>query len=182
MAAILAVGITCGIVFPMAKRIKQINEDIYNQRLALEKLYLRGQSIKQSRKDYDQIKDKVNVLDNTFNRLGQELGFITSLEKIAKEQNIKQIINIDSNHQTEGGAYEKIQVDIKLTGTFPEILYYLDKIETLDYYFNIDYLNFYYPEAGLFKADDFNSENSQLTKSNINPRINAVISGLTYWK
>lgn len=182
----ITIGIMTGIVLPTAKKIKLVEEDIYNQRMALEKLYLRGQSMRKSRLDYETIKEQIKTLNNVFNQQGEELEFITSLEKIAEKQNVKQVIKIENNEKnekTEIGGCRIIRVEVNLTGTFPNIMAYLAQVQTLDYYFNIDSLNFYVGEARPFEQNgQFPSATKGLKKSTASPSINATLSGLTYWR
>ncbi len=185
LTGLITLGIVIFIILPTIRDIKRLNNSIYKQRVALEKLYLRGQSIRKSHRDYNKIKDQIKILDNIFNRRGEELKFITSLEKIAQAQNIEQIIDIkdDNKKNKQAANYQTMRVELKLIGTFPKIITYLDQIQTMDYYFNIDHLKFYNPHAEPFEQiGNFKIPKKTFKKSDLNPEINAYISGVTYWK
>ncbi|GEM_PF-1409220 len=187
IAVIINFSIIFLIILPTIKKIKQLTNDTYSQRVALEKLYLRGQSIKKSKQNYEKIKDKVENLETVFNKVGKELDFIKSLEQIAQKQNIQQIIEIKNNktetEKFENENYKEIQVSVNLNGDFNNIINYLEQAQLLDYYFNINYLDFYYSKAKSFKQiKESIDENELYEKSNTFPKINAVFSGLTYWK
>jgi len=58
IATIIGLLIFFIILFPTLKKIRQMTQDTYNLRIALEKLYLRGQSIRESKENYEKVKDK----------------------------------------------------------------------------------------------------------------------------
>ena len=174
------------VILPTIKDIKKINQDIYKERVNLEKLYLRGQSLKKSREDYEKIKEEIKILNDVFYHQGEELKFITSLEQIANQHNIKQVINIKEvkkeNEEPEAN-YAAMRIELQLTGTFPNIISYLDKVQNMDSYFNIDYLKLYTSTSGQFReVTNFGSESKNYTKSSVSQNISAALSGLTYWK
>lgn len=189
IASLLVIAvIVIFIIMPAVKDIRQINQDIYNQRVNLEKLYLRGQSLKESREDYETIKGEIKILDDVFYYQGEELKFITSLEKIANEKYIRQIINIQEDkskkdEEQEEVNYETMRIELNLTGTFPNILEYLNEVQMMDSYFNIDYLKFYTSSGKPFgDSDAFKSLDKKYEKSLASQNITAILSGLTYWK
>lgn len=185
LAAILIVFL---IVLPMAHQIKQLSEETYDQRVALEKMYERGKNIKESRENFTKIKEEIEFLDNVYNYRGQELKFITSLEKIASEKNVNQVINImneeDKNEKNlEKTGLEVMKVDLTLTGDFMSILSYLDQLQQEDYYFNIDFLSLQNINAKNFVDGDLlESQDRTFVKALDSPEIKARVSGTTYWK
>lgn len=184
LACLITLGIVVFIILPVGKDIKRINEDIYHQRVTLEKLYLRSQSIKQAKEDYEKIKDEIKTLDNVFYSPGQELEFITDLEKIANQQSIKQIINIkETGDESESLNYQTLKIELNLIGTLSNILNYLDQVQTMNSYFNIDYLKFYNPNARAFSDSTlFETSDINYIKSKTSQNITVIMSGLTYWK
>lgn len=187
-AIIISLLILFIILLPTLKKIKQMTQDIYSQRVALEKLYLRGQSIRKSKENYEKIKDDIKQLENVFNYVGQELNFITALEKIAEEKNISQIINIknggkESTKKPVNEDYHSIEVVVNLNGNYNDLIRYLEAVQNLDFYFNINYLDFYYPSSKTFTLIDKTNDSEKIfKKSNNHPVVNLTVAGITYWK
>ena len=121
--------------------------------------------------------------------MGQELEFITALEKIAIEKNVSQIINIKNQNKnsekekTTNEDYSSIEVVVNLNGNYDNLIKYLQAVQNLDFYFNINYLDFYYSKSKAFSLTGKNSDTEKtFEKSNNNPIINLTLSGITYWK
>jgi len=180
-SAIFTLVILFFLILPATKNIRSINDDIYKQREAVEKLYVKAHSIRKSKQDYDSIKDEVKILDNAFYYKGQELEFITDLELLAQKNNISLVINIRNDKEEKLGDYYEIRVDLNVNGNYPDILRFLDDVLTLNFYYNLDQLNFSNQKAKTFSDKEAESLNP-LFKSLESPIINANISGITYWK
>ncbi|MBU4360345.1 hypothetical protein L6278_00230 [Candidatus Parcubacteria bacterium] len=184
IAIIISLLILFIIILPTLKKIKQMTQNIYSQRVALEKLYLRGQSIRETKENYEKVKDDVKELEKVFNHLGQELDFITALEKIAEEKNISQIINIKNGEKEPSNEdYISIEVAVNLSGNYNDLIRYLTAVQNLDFYFNINYLDFYYPSSKTFTLTGKANDSEKIfEKSNNHPVVNLTLSGITYWK
>ncbi len=127
------------VIKPLFKEIKGFSQKIENQKESLEKLYTKGQTLGETKKIFKEIEEKIPILKNTFLLEGEELEFITTLEKIAKENEIDQKISIETK-QNFKERYKFLPVSLSLKGSFENLIKYFLKIESLDFYFNIDSL------------------------------------------
>lgn len=152
---ILIITATSGIIIylvilPTLFDIKKINETIYNERIGLEKKYIRGQLLKKTVEDFDKIKGQINYLSNSFLVIDKELEFITNLEKIASANSIEQTIALDINRIKKRENYKEIPITLEIQGNFIQTMSYLNDLEKLSYYITLDALkiNAISPEAG----------------------------------
>lgn len=137
---LLILGMVFFIIRPNVLEIKNLNQKIIKQRKSLEELYLKGQTITKVKKELKEIEEKDQLLKNIFLKEGEELKFITSLEKIAKENEIIQEIRLGEK-QNFKDEYKLIPVQLSLRGDFFDLIRYFKEIENFDFYFNIDSLN-----------------------------------------
>ncbi len=132
--AVLIVFIT----LPSIREIKALNEQIETQRTELEKLYQKGQLLKQTLKEYEEIKPTVATLDRIYIKRGEELSFITSLEGVANSNGLKQDIKLVSQDPKKTTAANTFPIQLDLRGELNSFLRYLTGLEAMDYYLNID--------------------------------------------
>lgn len=125
------------IILPTMQDIKKISNDVYIERVDLEKKYLRGQLLKKTIEDFERIKPEEDKLNSVFIIEGEELKFITALEKIAIFHSLKQDIRLQPNQDPGSGFYYTLPLEIMSRGEFVKILKYLQDLEKLNYYFNI---------------------------------------------
>jgi Tfp pilus assembly protein PilO len=160
------------IIIPAIKGIKNLNEGIQAQRLEIEKRYIQTHSSRRIT-NLSKIKTDLETLSSVFIKEDLELEFITALEKIALQNNLEQSIQLQPTNQKMAGQINVIQTQISLKGNFIDFLKYLQKLETLGYYININSINL---------------NTQSLKKETISPaqggagQISAVISGETYWE
>lgn len=147
------------VIYPTIKDIKKISSTIYDERVDLEKKYLRGQLLKKTIEEFESAKPKQEKLASIFIVEGNELEFITALEKIASAYNVEQSLQLKPV-QNKNSFYYSLPLDIKIKGNFINILKYLKELEKSNYYFNIS-------------AVDLNNDN----KTDI---ISADLSGKVY--
>lgn len=137
---------TCSIIYfiilPTVNEIKRISNDIYLERVDLEKKYQRGQLLRVTIKNFETIKPKKSKLESVFINEGEELKFITSLEKIANDNNLNQEIKVQEKKiERQENNYYPLSLAISIRGEFINIMKYLQSLEKLNYYFNISAIN-----------------------------------------
>jgi Tfp pilus assembly protein PilO len=135
------------IILPTSSEIKEISRAVHNERVDLEKKYVRGQLLKKTIKDFEKIKPEKYKLISVFIGQGEELKFITELEKIANARKLSQKIElgkVDEKKVTKNSLYS-LPLKINLTGNFISIIQYLNDLERSNYYFNISAINFISP-------------------------------------
>lgn len=134
---ILLVGILILIVWPALREIRLINQQVYDERVRLEKLYVRGQLQKKVRENFVKIKDQTQWLDNALLKENQELQYITALENAAAARAVELKINIGESKRLPNQLFSILGVSFELTGDYPNILRWISAIETIPYYTNI---------------------------------------------
>jgi len=134
---ILLLAIVVLIVVPSLQEIRVINEQVLEERLRLEKLYVRGQLQKKVRDNYNNIKEDVGFLDEVFLKENQELQYITTLEHFASEQNIDLNITIGEPRRKPQQRFSVLPFTFQITGSWPKIAQWVSDIEQLPYYTNI---------------------------------------------
>jgi len=128
------------IILPTVSEIRKISKAIYDERVDLEKKYLRGQLLKKTMEDFEMIKPKKNQLASVFLTLGQELNFITTLEKIAGENRLTPNIQLNINEIKEKDDIKEIPIILTVQGNFIQTMDYLSSLERLNYYINLSSL------------------------------------------
>ncbi len=136
LIGLVTLGIFTFIAWPSLTVIKTLNNQIYEQRVELEKMYRRGQILKQTVKEYEQVKPQVFGLQQIFVNRGQELDLITALENTAVATNVIQTIKLGAVNPT--ADHPLLPLELQVTGNTNQIITYLAGLESLNYYLNID--------------------------------------------
>src|SRR3989344_1443922 len=138
---IIIAVIVYAIILPTINDIKNISKSVYQERADLEKKYLRGQILRNTIENFEKIKPEKVRLISIFIIENQELEFITELENIAAANHIEQQLNFQSN-KNEGEKSEKgfysLPLEIKVQANFLETMRYLEDLEKMNYYYNIE--------------------------------------------
>ena len=131
------------IILPTINDIKKISDAVYAERVELEIKYLRGQLLKKTIEDFEKIRPKKEKLSSVFIREGNELEFITALEKIASFYNLNQDLKLQSarDDKDKKNYYYAMPLTVNIQGEFTKTLEYLKSLEQLNYYFNISSLD-----------------------------------------
>ncbi len=158
------------VAWPSYTHIKNLNDQIYQERVDLEKLYLKGQILKQTIKEYEEVKPVVGKLNNIYLKPNDELAFITKLEDAAQATNVKQ--NLTLGLQDPKKPANQLPVQLQINGNLTDFISYLQALEALDYYINIDNL----------RLSKTGSSTPRGTDNKMNGLLEAVLLGLTYYQ
>jgi len=130
----------------------------------------------------DSLKEHISVYLDIFEKIfinsNRELEFITTLEGIANENNIAQKINLDLSLAQNEQIYKKIPLDLNLRGEFKNLIEYLTDLESLNYYLNINLLEFSTTQSSGGVVLPVRSGKNEQPIGNVNLRILAD----TYWQ
>lgn len=129
--------------WPALNKIGEKGEKIEEAKMEIERRYVRGQKAKNVFADLKEIEEKKRKLESILVGEENELSLITALEKTAEESGVKQKINLSP----PAGEEKNISFRLITEGGFPAQLKYLDRLEALPYYLNIDSLELYPSEA-----------------------------------
>lgn len=127
------------IAYPLSTDILALNQQIDDERVALEQSYERGQNIRIVRKTFNRIRDDAAVLDTVFLDPAQELAFLDTLEQLAKDAGVEFSINVlenppQSKNKTETKKPASVSYTITTQGTFQNVVRFLVAIEREDVY------------------------------------------------
>lgn len=131
-------GIGYFIVLPTINDIKTIKEAVQFEKIDLEKKYQRGQLLNKVLEEFEKIQLEEDKLKSVFIRQGEELQFVTSLEEIAENFNIKQKLKLeDVSEKRPDLLYSTLKLSVDTQGRFIDTLKYIEKINQLSYYYNV---------------------------------------------
>lgn len=167
------------IVIPTIKDIKTMSQEIEEQRIDLEKKYIKGNSLKQLAENLKKIEPKLSSLDQIFISKNRELEFITTVENEANKNRVGQKINLSSPKATENLEFQKNNLQLFTKGEFNKQLKYLLSLESLGYYINVKSIELT-PTASADKAETGGQEPSAAAGPTTN--LNMFINADTYWK
>lgn len=126
------------VILPSARDIKNIKAEIKEQREEMEKKYLSGINARILSQKAPEIKEKMETVDNIFIKSGEQLEFVTSLEKIAEENQVEQTPNIEYSSSKNLDFYKVIPLKISTQGSLVNQLSYIQDLKSLGYYINIE--------------------------------------------
>lgn len=155
------------VAWPSYQQIRQLNDEIYQERVGLEKLYQKGQILKQTVQEYEKVKPEVTKLSSVYLQPNDELNLITKLEDAAQMSNVKQHLTLGV--QDPKKTKNTLPIQLQISGQLKDFVGYLQKIEGLDYYLNIDSLRLSKNGTG----------NQSIQSSN---PLEAVLLGLIYYQ
>lgn len=135
---VLLAAVSVLIVWPSLQEIRLINRQVYEERVRLEKLYVRGQLQKKVRANYAKIEGETRFLDDILLKENQELQYITALESAANANNVELKINIGESKRLPNQLFSALGISFELTGSYPDILAWIAALETMPYYTNIN--------------------------------------------
>jgi len=168
MITIFSAGVIYFLIYPAIVDIQKIGQDIENQRIDLEKRYVRGQSLNKLSRDLKNIEPSLAVLDDVFIDQNRALEFVTTLEDVAGKSGVSQKINLMTDKSTKEFDYMKTPLQIAVQGDFASILRYITGLESLNYYININTIDI---------ARNSGDNNSPASKN-----VAVQITADTFWK
>ncbi len=149
------------IILPSTDNIKESYNDLLLLKVDFETKTEKKLKLQEIDKKISKIENKLYLIDNIFVHENRELEFITTLEGIARKNNVTPKVNLNISPNSLNSKYNTVNLLITSEGTFFNLYNYLSDIEKLNYYININKLEFY---------------------SNGNKNVTMRISADTYWK
>jgi hypothetical protein len=130
------------VTLPSVRAIRSLADQIFEQRLELERMYHKGQILKHTLKQYEEVKPAVQELSRIYITTGEELQFITTLEGVAQAAGVHQDIKLGAKDPKDKTAANKLPYQLEIEGNLTSLIAYLGGLESLDFYVNIDTLRF----------------------------------------
>ena len=126
------------IIWPVTRYINDLNHDTYELRVYMEKRYENAKNIRYSRQKTKEIKEEVQNFPQLSFRATDQLALITALENIAGQNKItQQIENLNLDPKTK-----LLSLSLSTTGEYINSWHYLADLEKINYFLQIDRLNF----------------------------------------
>lgn len=135
-SALLA-GLIFIIILPSVAEIRRIRQQVYEERVRLEKLYVSGQLQKKVRENYNRVKESSAWLDNILLKENQELQYITALENAAENAGVGLKITVGEQSRLPGQPLSLLNFSFNLAGSWPKIVSWLAALENMPYYTNV---------------------------------------------
>ena len=173
---LVILGLLYFIIIPTITDIKSMSGEIEEQRIDLEKKYLKGQSLKKLSDNLKSIEPKLDLLNQLFINKNRELEFITTLENRAGLNRLNQKINLSPPQAADNQDFQKAGLQLLLTGKFARQLKYLLDLESLGYYTNIKSLEL----SPARSQEAVSDEAAASPDGSIN--VTMFINADTYWR
>lgn len=164
------------IMIPNTKLIKQSSEQITKERAELEASLNKIQNPEDLKDGVNKLELKINSVEENFMNKGNELELIKILENIALKNNLIQSISPENSKKDANLPFQAMNIKLSINGNFKNIIDYIQDIETLKYYININSMSFTKSQT----SSRFQTNEGLDTNQTQN--ISCMISAETYWK
>lgn len=121
-----------GVIWPTINYIHKIDLETETLRLYLQKKYDATISLRSSVHKIAQIKSAVDAYNDRLFRPGKELLLITTLEKLAAQNNVVQKINSAGLDKVVPG--QPLSLSINISGNYLDTLKYLADLKSLNFF------------------------------------------------
>jgi Tfp pilus assembly protein PilO len=120
--------------------IRNLNRLIYEKRFELETKYQQGLSLKKTRLELDQSRERLNNISKIILKTENTLDFINDIEKTADAYNVTQTIKLTEFNKPLIPTPQPIQINF--TGSYSNTLSFLQALDVKPYYLTIDKISF----------------------------------------
>lgn len=141
ITTIVAIVVWFLLIDPFIIKVKSLNNDIYDSRVALEIIQKEKTQTDILERDYKKIQEDTKKISQVFIFRERTLDFISLLENIASENQLSQEISLEELSKQDE-EIKKLTLQLNLKGDFINLIKYINKIESTDYYIDINTLNF----------------------------------------
>lgn len=167
---LLIIALVYFAIMPAIKGVKEIRAEMINQRIELDGKIKQEKNITGLNESIKKIEPQLQQLDKIFINQNRELEFITILESIEKKNFVEQKLNIGAFDANSANAIKIVPINLAVSGEYANVFAYLNDLETLPYYVNINKINI--DNSGAKTAAEENSRTI----------ITLSITADTYWK
>lgn len=160
------------LVIPSTKSIKQKSQEMIKKRLEVESILNKKLDSQTTGSKFRNFEDRVSVIDSNFMKKGDELDLIKILELTALQNGVTQTISPTISKDASIGSFYLMNLKLNISGSFKNVINYIQSIESLQYYINITSIN-------MVKSQQKLSDDQNLQKLS---SVLCTISAETYWK
>lgn len=130
--------VTVFVIIPTVRDIRKIHQNVLNERIDLEKKYIRGQLLRKTLQDFEEIQPKQEILEQTAIPQDGELGFVASLEQSAQAAGATIAITLAEPETWKEGV-EKLPLKITAIGTYEQLMRFWEALEHNRYYIHFSF-------------------------------------------
>jgi hypothetical protein len=115
--------------------IRQLNREIGNDYLEIERKYSLRLHTRSSLATMDDLKPQLEALTRMAIIEGRELEFISALEQAAADSDVTQNLSLDTANQREISPWEReVPVGLTVVGDYAKVINYIERLQALPYY------------------------------------------------
>ena len=152
---ILAIFLIAFLIYPLLEDIKNNSKEIISQKKEIKVLENKIRDIEEFRKNYAKIRPNLEKIETLFIDSEAPIDFISFLEKTSKGCQVS--IEIVPAAITNEEPWPSLSFSITLTGSFPNFLRFLEKLESGPYLTEIQNLSIKRLQDTELKSKEFES-------------------------
>ena len=138
---ILAIFLLAFLIYPLLKDIKNYSNEIISQKKEVSSLENKIEDLEEFRKNYAKIKPNLEKIETLLTNSEAPIDFISFLEKTSRDCHLTiKIVPAAITKKTEE-SWASLSFSIILTGSFPNFLRFLEKLESGPYLIEIQNLS-----------------------------------------
>lgn len=130
------------IIYPKHNSIVRINQAITGARTQLELRYEKTKRLHKSQINLSAVQQLVDVIYGRLLKKGEELQFIMAMEALADKLQLKQALILGPAPRQIQKDLAAFTLDISVTGSFQNLMEYVEALEKNQYPLTILYFNF----------------------------------------
>ena len=144
--------------FYLPQKIKDLSLEIISNKNKIEQLSEQNSQIDSIRNKYNELRENIDEVSECIVNYSNIFSFIASVKDVAEKNNINLNINVSNDGKMqETNFLSYINYNIKATGEFGDIMRFLDNLENLKYYINIEKI----------KISSNNDDNNNITLDSV---------------
>lgn len=137
--AVLAVAVLGAVGIPSALSIRKYVTKISQEQEKIDALYALRRYIRNSAAGIADTKVRLGALSSFSLLEGQELAFVTAIEKAAENAGVEHVLTLETANQKDVTTWEReIPLRLQVSGDFPKVLAFMNAAERLPYVMLLD--------------------------------------------
>jgi len=125
------------IILPIFQGIKKSSQDFIFQKTLLKMYEVRDKSFSSLQSLYQKYQSDIKKIDGLFVKTEMPVDFIEFLEENASSSSLKININLASPQKSKEFPWQSLGFRLSLSGSFPDFLKFLEKLESAPYLIKI---------------------------------------------
>lgn len=127
----LVIALPLFVLVPSSRAIRETSASILGEYQILEERHHQGLQVRRIREDYDKLSSSLTKLDNLAVKAGEELAFITTIEQLAKQNNVQEKLLLDFDAKQAKSGTPTIPLTITATGSYHNTIRFLHTVQAI---------------------------------------------------